>query len=105
MQHMDELLIVLFLASIPDTIRHANHESPVTGTNEALVAASEADEHGQRLVLVEIGGALGARSAAGEDAGQDNRQAQAAEHGFPPVDAAVASFKQERKRAPWSGEP
>jgi Ca2+:H+ antiporter len=41
------LLIVLFLASIPDTIRHANHESPVTGTNEALVAASEVNEHGQ----------------------------------------------------------
>ena len=41
------LLIVLFLASIPDTIRHVDHESPVTGTNEALVAAAEADEHGQ----------------------------------------------------------
>ena len=41
------LLIVLFLASIPDTIRHADHESPVTGTNEALVAASEVDAHGQ----------------------------------------------------------
>ncbi len=41
------LLIVLFLASIPDTIRNANHESPVTGTREALAAASEVDEHGQ----------------------------------------------------------
>ena len=41
------LLIVLFLASIPDTIRNASHESPVTGTREALAAASEVDEHGQ----------------------------------------------------------
>jgi len=48
------LLIVLFLASIPDTIRHANHESPVTGTQEALVAASEADEHGQWTINVAI---------------------------------------------------
>jgi Ca2+:H+ antiporter len=48
------LLIVLFLASIPDTIRHANHESPVTGTNEALVAASEVDEHGQWTMNVSV---------------------------------------------------
>jgi len=41
------LLIVLFLASIPDTIRNASHESPVTGSREALAAASEVDEHGQ----------------------------------------------------------
>jgi Ca2+:H+ antiporter len=59
------LLIVLFLASSPDTIRHANHESPVTGTNEALVAASEADEHGQwpfniaaLMVLVALTGSI-----------------------------------------------
>ena len=59
------LLIVLFLASIPDTIRHVDHESPVTGTNEALVAASEADEHGQwpfniaaLMVLVAITGSI-----------------------------------------------
>jgi Ca2+:H+ antiporter len=59
------LLIALFLASIPDTIRHANHESPVTGTNEALVAASEVDEHGQwpfniaaLMVLVAITGSI-----------------------------------------------
>jgi Ca2+:H+ antiporter len=59
------LLIVLFLASIPDTIRHANHESPVTGTNEALVAASEVDEHGQwpfnvaaLMVLVALTGSI-----------------------------------------------
>lgn len=59
------LLIVLFLASIPDTIRHANHESPVTGTNEALAAASEVDEHGQwpinisiLMVLVAIAGSV-----------------------------------------------
>lgn len=48
------LLIVLFLASIPDTIRHANHESPVTGTNEALAAASEVDEHGQWPINIAI---------------------------------------------------
>ena len=48
------LLIVLFLASIPDTIRHANHESPVTGTNEALVAARETEEHGQWTINVAI---------------------------------------------------
>jgi Ca2+:H+ antiporter len=48
------LLIVLFLASIPDTIRHANHESPVTGTNEALVAAREVDEHGQWTINISI---------------------------------------------------
>ena len=41
------LLIVLFLASIPDTIKNSNHDSPVTGTNEALTAASEVDQHGQ----------------------------------------------------------
>ena len=59
------LLIILFLASIPDTIRHVDHESPVTGTNEALVAASEADEHGQwpfniaaLMVLVAITGSI-----------------------------------------------
>jgi Ca2+:H+ antiporter len=59
------LLIVLFLASIPDTIRHVDHESPVTGTNEALVAASEADEHGQwpfniaaLMVLIAITGSI-----------------------------------------------
>lgn len=59
------LLIVLFLASIPDTIRHVDHESPITGTNEALVAASEADEHGQwpfniaaLMVLVAITGSI-----------------------------------------------
>ena len=59
------LLIVLFLASIPDTIRHANHESPVTGTKEALVAASEVDDHGQWtlnvagfMVLVAIAGSI-----------------------------------------------
>ena len=59
------LLIVLFLASIPDTIRHADHESPVTGTNEALVAASEVDEHGQwpfnvatLMVLVALTGSI-----------------------------------------------
>jgi Ca2+:H+ antiporter len=48
------LLIILFLASIPDTIRHADHESPVTGTNEALNAASEVDEHGQWTINVSI---------------------------------------------------
>jgi len=48
------LLIILFLASIPDTIRHADHESPVTGTNEALIAASEADEHGQWTINVSV---------------------------------------------------
>ena len=48
------LLIVLFLASIPDTIRHANHESPVTGTNEALVAAREVEEHGQWTINISI---------------------------------------------------
>jgi Ca2+:H+ antiporter len=59
------LLILLFLASIPDTIRHVDHESPVTGTSEALVAASEADEHGQwpfniaaLMVLVAITGSI-----------------------------------------------
>jgi Ca2+:H+ antiporter len=59
------LLSVLFLASIPDTIRHANHESPVTGTKEALVAASEVDNHGQWtlnvagfMVLVAIAGSV-----------------------------------------------
>jgi len=59
------LLIFLFLASIPDTIRHVDHESPVTGTNEALVAASEADEHGQwpfnvaaLMVLVALTGSI-----------------------------------------------
>jgi Ca2+:H+ antiporter len=59
------LLIVLFLASIPDTIRHVDHESPITGTNEALIAASEADEHGQwpfniaaLMVLVAITGSI-----------------------------------------------
>lgn len=59
------LLIVLFLASIPDTIRHVDHESPITGSNEALVAASEADEHGQwpfniaaLMVLVAITGSI-----------------------------------------------
>jgi len=59
------LLIVLFLASIPDTIRHVDHESPVTGTNEALVAAAEADEHGQwpfnvaaLMVLVALTGSI-----------------------------------------------
>ena len=48
------LLIVLFLASIPDTIRNINHESPVTGTNEALTAASEVDKHGQWPVEIAI---------------------------------------------------
>jgi Ca2+:H+ antiporter len=48
------LLMFLFLASIPDTIRHANHESPVTGTNEALAAASEVDEHGQWPINISI---------------------------------------------------
>ena len=59
------LLIVLFLASIPDTIRQVDHESPVTGTNEALVAAAEADEHGQwpfnvaaLMVLVALTGSI-----------------------------------------------
>jgi Ca2+:H+ antiporter len=59
------LLIILFLASIPDTIRHASHESPVTGTREALVAASEADEHGTwpfnvaaLMVLVALTGSI-----------------------------------------------
>jgi Ca2+:H+ antiporter len=59
------LLIILFLASIPDTIRHASHESPVTGTREALVAASEADEHGSwpfnvaaLMVLVALSGSI-----------------------------------------------
>jgi Ca2+:H+ antiporter len=59
------LLIILFLASIPDTIRHVDHESPVTGTSEALDAASEADEHGQwpfniaaLMVLVAITGSV-----------------------------------------------
>ena len=59
------LLIILFLASIPDTIRHADHESPITGTSEALVAASEADDHGQwpfniaaLMVLVAITGSI-----------------------------------------------
>jgi Ca2+:H+ antiporter len=59
------LLIVLFLASIPDTIRHVDHESPITGSNEALVAAAEADEHGQwpfniaaLMVLVAITGSI-----------------------------------------------
>jgi Ca2+:H+ antiporter len=59
------LLIVLFLASIPDTIRHTSHESPVTGTREALVAASEADEHGSwpfnvaaLMVLVALSGSI-----------------------------------------------
>ena len=59
------LLIVLFLASIPDTIRHVDHESPVTGTNEALVAAAEADDHGQwpfnvaaLMVLVALTGSI-----------------------------------------------
>lgn len=59
------LLIILFLASIPDTIRHANHESPITGTREALVAASEADEHGTwpfnvaaLMVLVALTGSI-----------------------------------------------
>jgi Ca2+:H+ antiporter len=59
------LLIVLFLASIPDTIRHTSHESPVTGTREALVAASEADEHGSwpfnvaaLMVLVALTGSI-----------------------------------------------
>jgi len=59
------LLIVLFLASIPDTIRHANHESPVTGTPEALVAASEVDKHGKwpfnvaaLMVLIALTGSI-----------------------------------------------
>jgi Ca2+:H+ antiporter len=59
------LLIILFLASIPDTIRHVDHESPITGSNEALVAASEADEHGQwpfniaaLMVLVALTGSI-----------------------------------------------
>jgi Ca2+:H+ antiporter len=59
------LLIILFLASIPDTIRHVDHESPVTGTSEALDAASEVDEHGQwpfniaaLMVLVAITGSI-----------------------------------------------
>jgi Ca2+:H+ antiporter len=59
------LLILLFLASIPDTIRHASHESPVSGTSEALAAASEVDEHGQwpmniaiLMVLVAIAGSV-----------------------------------------------
>lgn len=59
------LLIVLFLASIPDTIRHVDHESPITGSNEALVAAAEADEHGQwpfnvaaLMVLVALTGSI-----------------------------------------------
>jgi len=59
------LLIVLFLASIPDTIRHANHESPVTGTQEALDAASEVDKHGQwpfnvatLMVLIALTGSI-----------------------------------------------
>jgi Ca2+:H+ antiporter len=48
------LLIALFLASIPDTIRHADHESPVTGTSEALTAASETYEHGQWTINVSV---------------------------------------------------
>jgi Ca2+:H+ antiporter len=48
------LLIVLFLASIPDTIKNSNHNSPVTGTNEALTAASELDQHGQWPIKVAI---------------------------------------------------
>lgn len=48
------LLIVLFLASIPDTIKNSNHDSPVTGTNEALTAASEVDQHGQWPIKVAI---------------------------------------------------
>jgi Ca2+:H+ antiporter len=48
------LLIALFLASIPDTIRHADHESPVTGTSEALTAASETEEHGQWTINVSV---------------------------------------------------
>lgn len=48
------LLILLFLASIPDTIKNSNHNSPVTGTNEALTAASEVDQHGQWPIKVAI---------------------------------------------------
>ena len=48
------LLIVLFLVSLPETIRNANHESPVSGTNEALAAAREAEPHGQWPIQIAV---------------------------------------------------
>ena len=48
------LLIVLFLVSLPETIRNANHESPVSGTNEALAAAREAEQHGQWPIQIAV---------------------------------------------------
>jgi len=48
------LLIILFLVSLPETIRNANHESPVSGTNEALAAAREAEQHGQWPIQIAV---------------------------------------------------
>jgi len=48
------LLIVLFLVSLPETIRNANHESPVSGTNEALAAAREVEQHGQWPIQIAV---------------------------------------------------
>ena len=41
------ILIILFLCSIPDTLRTKSHDNPAVGSDEALSAKSEATHHGQ----------------------------------------------------------
>ncbi|MEI6405609.1 MAG: sodium:proton exchanger [Actinomycetes bacterium] len=40
-------LLVLFLASLPETLRRGKNQSPITGSQEALAAKSVAAHHGQ----------------------------------------------------------
>jgi len=49
------LLLLLFAASLPDTLRSKAHEGTVTGSPEALEAKSEEEHHGQWPLQVAIG--------------------------------------------------
>ncbi len=40
-------LLTLFIASLPETLRRGKHQSPITGSNEALAAKSQAGHHGE----------------------------------------------------------
>ena len=49
------LLLVLFLCSIPDTLRTKTHNHILTGSDDALAAKSEATQHGQWPLPLAIG--------------------------------------------------
>jgi Ca2+:H+ antiporter len=49
------LLLLLFIASLPDTLRSKSHGGTVTGSPEALEAKSEEDHHGKWPLHIAIG--------------------------------------------------